>query len=73
MWKLVRAYSLRTGEDRAGAASSLWLALSGSVARSVGKQLVRARAQTNSEDVAPANDTESGAGLQLLSRAHEEL
>jgi hypothetical protein len=47
--KLVRAHSLRSGEQQADIAASLWLLLSRALARSVGKQLARARLQCDSE------------------------
>jgi hypothetical protein len=47
--KLSRAYSLRTGENQADAAFSMWISLSRALARSVGRQLVRARPQCGLE------------------------
>ena len=41
--KAARAYALRSGEDRAAAANSLWLALSRALSQTVGRQLARAR------------------------------
>jgi hypothetical protein len=52
--KVARAHALRTGVDQKSISSALWMKLSRSVARAVGRQLVRARSGLTQGELPPA-------------------